>query len=116
MMTRYWESGEEGGRGKKGKKGGKKQKKKNPLGFKKPRTYTNSHIMSVVVIPIVNGTFFQFAVIDENKIPIVKGITSILNDGWPNYNRTMVDEIVTGTRIFDLYDFNISRSEGYRID
>ena len=102
-------------RGKKGEKKGKKQKKKNPLGFKKLRTYTNSHIMSIV-IPIVNGTLFQFAVIDENKIPIVKGITAILNDGWPNYNRTTVDEIVTGTRIFDLYDFNISRSEGYRIN
>lgn len=111
-MTRYWESGEEGGREKKGKK----QKKKNPLGFKKPRTYTNSHIMSIVVIPIVNGTLFQFAVIDENKIPIVKGITSILNDGWPNYNRTMINEVVTGIRIYDLYDFNISRSEGYRIN
>jgi hypothetical protein len=77
MTSRYWDYGMQRKKGKKkGKKGKKKekQKKKNPLGFKKPRTYTMSHLMSIVIIPIVNGTFFEFAVIDENKIPIVKGI------------------------------------------
>lgn len=70
-----------------------------------------SHLMSAQAIPIVSGTIFQYAVFD--KIPIVKGITSI--DGWPNYNTTIVDKVVIGIPIHDLYDFSISWREGYRI-
>jgi hypothetical protein len=65
-------------------------------------------------IPIVNGTIFQYAYFNNENIPNIQGITS--TDGWPNYNKKMVQLVVIGIPVQDFYNFSqYPWTEGYRI-